>query len=76
ELRGRLARRGVHDYEPLLAHPDRNTYTVLVYIEPLLPHSLAKLGMDLEARGTPRRVLANARDTGLPSASGTRIELS
>lgn len=75
ELHGRLARRGVHDYEPLLADPDRNTYTVLVYIEPLLPHSLTKLGMDLEARGTTRRVLANARDTGLPSASGTRIEL-
>ncbi|MDY0974897.1 CHASE domain-containing protein [Massilia sp. CFBP9012] len=75
ELRGRLARRGVHHYEPLVAHPDRNTYTVLVYIEPLLPLSLTKLGMDLEARGTTRRALASARDSGLPSASGTRIEL-
>lgn len=75
ELRGRLARRGVHDFEPLQPDPARDTYTVLVYMEPLPASLLDKLGLDLEARGTTRRVLANARDSGAISASGTRIAL-
>ena len=75
ELRTRLARRGVSQYEPLLPAPDRDTYTVLVYMEPLPPNLLDKLGLDLEARGTTRRSLAAARDTGSSSASGTRIAL-
>ncbi|MEW7850833.1 CHASE domain-containing protein [Massilia aurea] len=74
ELRERLARRGVV-HESLLPEPDRDTYTVLVYLEPLPANLLDKLGLDLEARGTTRRSLAVARDTGSSSASGTRIAL-
>jgi len=74
ELREGLARRGVV-HEPLLPEPDRDTYTVLVYLEPLPFDLLDKLGLDLEARGTTRRSLAVARDTGSSSASGTRIAL-
>jgi signal transduction histidine kinase len=75
ELRARLSRSGIHRYEPLLPAPDRDTYTVLVYMEPPAPLLLDKLGLDLEARGTTRRSLAVARDTGSSSASGTRIAL-
>lgn len=75
ELRARLARHGVARFEPLPALPERDTYTVLVFIEPLPPHALDKLGLDLEARGAVRRALATARDNGTLSASGTRIAL-
>ena len=74
ELYQRLARRGVV-HTPLQTAPDRDTYTVLVYMEPLPPNLLDRLGLDLEARGTTRRSLAVARDTGSSSASGTRIAL-
>jgi signal transduction histidine kinase len=74
ELQKRLARRGVV-HTPLLTAPDRDTYTVLVYMEPLPPNLLDRLGLDLEARGTTRRSLAVARDNGSSSASGTRIAL-
>ncbi|WP_343024388.1 CHASE domain-containing protein [Massilia sp. MP_M2] len=74
ELYRRLARRGVV-HTPLLTAPDRDTYTVLVYMEPLPPNLLDRLGLDLEARGTTRRSLGLARDTGSLSASGTRIAL-
>ena len=74
ELYKRLARRGVV-HTPLQTAPDRDTYTVLVYMEPLPPNLLDRLGLDLEARGTTRRSLAVARDTGSSSASGTRIAL-
>lgn len=75
ELRARLARRGVHDFQPVQPQPARDTYTVLVYIEPLQQSALDKLGLDLEARGAVRRALATARDNGTLSASGTRIAL-
>lgn len=75
ELRARLARHGVRNFQPLQALPERDTYTVLVYIEPLPPHALDKIGLDLEARGAVRRALATARDNGTLSASGTRIAL-
>lgn len=74
ELQKRLARRGVV-HTPLQTAPDRDTYTVLVYMEPLPPNLLDRLGLDLEARGTTRRSLAVARDNGSSSASGTRIAL-
>ena len=75
ELRSRLARHGMARFQPLHAVPERDTYTVLVFIEPLPQHALDKLGLDLEARGAVRRALAQARDTGALSASGTRIAL-
>jgi len=75
ELQARLARRGVRHFAPLLPDAARDTYTVLVYMEPLPPALLDKLGLDLEARGATRRVLADARDSGRISASGTRIAL-
>ena len=75
ELRARLERHGVQQHTPLLPSPERDSYTVLVYIEPLSPDLYDKLGLDLEARGTTRRVMAHARDSGLLGASGTRIAL-
>ncbi|TXG01467.1 hypothetical protein FVD38_05975 [Massilia arenae] len=75
ELRARLAKHGVHHHTPLLPSSERDSYTVLVYMEPLSPDLYDKLGLDLEARGITRRVMAHARDSGLLSASGTRIAL-
>ena len=75
ELRARLARHGVQRYTPLLPSSERDSYTVLVYIEPLSPELVDKLGLDLEARGLTRRVMAHARDSGMLGASGTRIAL-
>jgi len=75
ELRARLARHGVSQHTPLQPSSERDSYTVLVYIEPLSSDLYDKLGLDLEARGTTRRVMAHARDTGLLSASGIRIPL-
>ena len=76
ELRGRMRLLGIQgDAPPLLPLPGRDTYTVLVYIEPRSRPSLEKLGMDLEARGYTRQVLAHARDANILSASGTRIAL-
>jgi len=75
ELRARLARHGVRHHTPLLPSSERDSYTVLVYMEPLSPDLYDRLGLDLEARGITRRVMAHARDSGLLSASGTRITL-
>ncbi|MBQ5948707.1 CHASE domain-containing protein [Massilia sp. ST3] len=76
ELRGRMRALGVRgDAPPLVPLTGRDSYTVLLYIEPRLKPSLEKLGMDLEARGYTRQVLAHARDANVLSASGTRIAL-
>jgi signal transduction histidine kinase len=52
----------------------RPEYTVLAYIEPISPWA-DKYGMDLQARPTVALTLADSRDTGLPSTSGTRVAL-
>ena len=76
ELRGRMRLLGIQgDAPPLVPLPGRDSYTVLVYIEPRSRPSLEKLGMDLEARGYTRQVLGHARDANILSASGTRIAL-
>lgn len=76
ELRERLRRMGNPGAAPSLTPvPGRNSYTVLMYIEPRYRSSIEKLGMDLEARSYTRQVLAYARDANVLSASGTRIAL-
>lgn len=75
ELSERLQRRGVGKFNPVRPAADRVTHTVLVYMEPLPQQLASKLGLDLEARHATRRALAEARDTGQLSASGTRIAL-
>ncbi|OON63973.1 hypothetical protein B0920_11695 [Massilia sp. KIM] len=76
ELRERMRGLGVvSDHLPLAPQPGRDTYTVLVYIEPRSRPDLEKLGMDLEARSYTRQVLAHARDANVLSASGTRIAI-
>jgi signal transduction histidine kinase len=52
----------------------RDEYTVLTYIEPRDPWT-NRYGMDLQARATVALTLANSRDTGEPSTSGTRVKL-
>jgi signal transduction histidine kinase len=52
----------------------RAEYTVLAYIEPIAPWA-DKYGMDLQSRPTVALNLAESRDTGLPSTSGTRVPL-
>lgn len=75
-LRERMRTLGVPaPAEKLAPVAGRDSYTVLVYIEPGRPLALDKLGLDLEARGYTRRVLEHARDTNVVSASGTRITL-
>ncbi len=52
----------------------RSEYTVLTYIEPRDPWT-NRYGMDLQARPTVALTLANSRDTGQLSTSGTRVKL-
>jgi len=75
ELHERLARYNVQPHATLLPSFDRDSYTVLVYMEPLSSDLYDKLGLDLEALGAVRRELARARDSGAMGASGTRIKL-
>jgi len=75
ELHDRLARYIVQPHATLQPSFERDTYTVLVYMEPLSSELYDKLGLDLEARGAVRRELAKARDSGAMGASGTRIAL-
>lgn len=75
ELHQRLASYNVQPHATLLPSFDRDSYTVLVYMEPLSSDLVDKLGLDLEARGAVRRELARARDSGAMGASGTRITL-
>ena len=75
ELRARLLEHGVQHFEPLHPSAERDTYTVLLFIEPLSKDLYEKLGLDLEVRGAVRRELARARDSGVLGSSGTRITL-
>ena len=76
DLRERLRAHGVPGpAERLRPVPGRDSYTVIVYMEPGSPQSLDKLGMDLEARSYTRRTLAEARDGNSISASGTRVNM-
>ncbi len=55
--------------------PGRDSYTVLVYMEPAIPESLDKLGRDLEARSYIRRTAAESRDNNTIAASGLRVNV-
>jgi signal transduction histidine kinase len=52
----------------------RSSYTVLTYIEPILPWA-NRFGTDLQARASVARALAQSRDSGQPSTSGTLVPL-
>jgi len=52
----------------------RSSYTILDYIEPIQPWT-ARFGVDLEGRPSVAHALAESRDSGLPSASGTLVPL-
>jgi signal transduction histidine kinase len=52
----------------------RPSYTVLTYIEPIEPWS-NRFGTDLQARASVARALAQSRDSGQPSTSGTLVPL-
>jgi signal transduction histidine kinase len=52
----------------------RPDYTVLTYIEPTNAW-LQRFGLDLQGRPTVALTLAESRDTGLPSTSGSRVIL-
>ncbi|RZA32359.1 MAG: hypothetical protein EOP92_26460 [Lysobacteraceae bacterium] len=55
--------------------PGRNSYTVIVYMEPPIPESLDKLGLDLEARPYIRRTVEAARDNNSFTSSGLRVNV-
>lgn len=76
DVRRRLRKHGMP--EPaikLRALPGRDSYTILVYMEPPIPESLEKLGVDLEARSYARRTAAEARDNNTIAASGIRVNV-
>jgi signal transduction histidine kinase/CHASE1-domain containing sensor protein len=52
----------------------RPSYTIVDYIEPIRPWTV-RFGIDLQARASVARALAAARDSGLPSGSGTPVPL-
>ncbi|UVW29786.1 CHASE domain-containing protein [Massilia sp. H6] len=74
EARNRLRKYGMPEpAAKLLPDPARDSYTVLVYVEPATPQTLAKLGIDLEARSYIRRIAAQSRDNNTVAASGFRV---
>jgi signal transduction histidine kinase len=65
------------DYPPTfkIVPPGRRpSYTVLTFIEPIADWS-NRFGVDLDARPSVARTLAESRDTGLPSTSGALVPL-
>jgi signal transduction histidine kinase len=76
DVRRRLRAHGMP--EPtweLRAVPGRDSYTILVYMEPATPQTLDKLGLDLEARSYIRRTAAESRDNNTIAASGFRVRI-
>ena len=55
--------------------PGRDSYTIIVYMEPATPKNLGKLGLDLEHRAWARRTAAEARDNNAMAASGIRVNM-
>ncbi len=76
DVRRRLRKYGMPEpakrLEPV---PGRDSYTVLVYMEPAVPESLDKLGLDLEANSYIRSTAAYSRDTNTIAASGLRVNV-
>jgi signal transduction histidine kinase len=75
EMRAELPNAGVDPSTFRIVPPGRrDQYTVLTYIEPRDPWT-NRYGLDLQARATVALTLANSRDTGESSTSGTRVKL-
>jgi signal transduction histidine kinase len=64
-------------YPPFAIKPggQRPAYTVLTYIEPISAWA-HKFGTDLQVLPAVDASLAESRDTGLPTSSGTRVSLN
>lgn len=76
EARRRLRHYGMPEpTRQLRPVPGRDSYTILVYMEPPIPESLEKLGRDLEASETVRRAAAEARDNNAIAATGMRVNI-
>jgi len=76
DVRRRLRRYGMPGpARKLQPVPGRDSYTVLVYMEPAVPESLDKLGLDLEANSYIRRTAAKSRDDNSIAASGLRVNV-
>lgn len=76
DVRQRLRQHGMPGpTRKLLLVPERESYTIIVYIEPAIPESLEKLGYDLEARSYARRTAAESRDNNTIAASGLRVNI-
>lgn len=73
EARSRLRQHGMPGPAELYPVPGRDSYTVLVYVEPATRQTLSKLGLDLEARSYIRRTAAESRDNNTIAASGFRV---
>lgn len=76
DVRRRLRQYGMPEPdEELRPIPGRDSYTVLVYMEPATPQTLDKLGLDLEARSYIRNTAAESRDNNSIAASGFRVRI-
>jgi len=64
-------------YPPFAIKPagKREEYTVLTYIEPISAWA-HKFGADVQALPAVEASLAESRDTGLPTSSGTKVSLN
>jgi len=70
----RVRSEGFPDYE-LVPPGERFEYFPITYVEPFEPPNRALLGQDFYSEPVSRSAMEQARDTGLPRASG-RVELS
>lgn len=76
DVRRRLRQYGMPEpVRKLHPVPGRDSYTILVYMEPATPQTLDKLGVDLEARSYIRRTAAESRDNNTIAASGSRVRI-
>ncbi len=76
DVRRRLRRYGMPELaKPLRPVPGRDSYTVIVYMEPATPQTLGTLGLDLETRSYIRRTVEESRDNNTMTASGFRVKI-
>ncbi|BDT57997.1 hypothetical protein MasN3_14910 [Massilia varians] len=76
DVRRRLRQYGMPEpATPLRPVPGRDSYTVIVYMEPATPQTLGTLGLDLEARSYIRHTVAESRDNNTMTASGFRVKI-
>jgi signal transduction histidine kinase len=76
DVRHRLRQYGMPEpARELRPVPGRDSYTIIVYMEPATPETLDKLGLDLEARSYIRRTVQAARDNNAFTSSGMRVNV-